>query len=203
MAVAPGGDSAACGTVLDTDSVLLMSRLDRRFTYFAQVEPRIAEALLIPFHVCGQAVGTIWVIAHDQTLLFDAEDARVLTTLGEFAASAYQALSGTLAMKSIMATIREPLLMLDNTLRVQMASRGVVTIAARSLGLARTTLHARMRKLGISRDFAADRQTLSDRRKQSEPGRCAIARRETFQNPWVASATRQKFPPQKEASLLH
>jgi transcriptional regulator with GAF, ATPase, and Fis domain len=112
-----------CGTVLDTDSVLLMSRLDRHFTYFAQVEPRIAEALLIPFHVRGQAVGTIWVIAHDQTLLFDAEDARVLTTLGEFAAGAYQALSGTLALKSVVATIREPLLVLDSTLRVQMASR--------------------------------------------------------------------------------
>jgi transcriptional regulator with GAF, ATPase, and Fis domain len=112
-----------CGTVLDTDSILLMSRLDRHFTYFAQVEPRIAEALLIPFHVRGEAVGTIWVIAHDQTLRFDAEDARVLTTLGEFAAGAYQALSGTLALKSIVATIREPLLVLDSTLRVETASR--------------------------------------------------------------------------------
>ena len=112
-----------CGTVLDTDSVLLMSRLDRHFSYFAQVEPRIAEALLIPFHVGGEAVGTIWVIAHDQTLKFDAEDARVMTTLGEFAAGAYQALSGTLALKSIVATIREPLLVLDGALRVQTASR--------------------------------------------------------------------------------
>jgi len=112
-----------CGTVVDADKMILMSHLDRHFTYFAQVEPRISEALLIPFHVGGQAVGTIWVIAHDHARQFDAEDARVMNTLAEFAAGAYQAVSGTLALKSIVATIREPLLVLDSTLRVQSASR--------------------------------------------------------------------------------
>jgi transcriptional regulator with GAF, ATPase, and Fis domain len=112
-----------CGTVLDTDRVQLMSHLDRHFTYFAKVEPHIAEALLIPFHVDGKAVGTIWVVAHDQARQFDSEDARVITTLGEFAAAVYQAFSGALALKSVFATIREPLLMLDGALRVQSASR--------------------------------------------------------------------------------
>jgi len=113
-----------CGTVLDTDKVQLMSRLDRHFEYFAQVEPLIAEALLVPFHVDGKAVGTIWAISHDdQVLKFDAEDARVLNTLGEFAAAAYKALSGTIALKSIVSTIREPLLVLDGDLRVRSASR--------------------------------------------------------------------------------
>ena len=112
-----------CGTVLDTDSVQLMSGLDRHFTYFAEVDPPIAEALLIPFHVGGDAVGTIWIISHDDTRQFDAEDARVITALGEFAAAAYQALSGTLTLKSVFATIREPLLMLDGALRVHTASR--------------------------------------------------------------------------------
>lgn len=113
-----------CGTVLDTDRVQLMSRLDRHFTYFAEIEPRIAEALLVPFHVDGKAVGAIWVISHDdQSRKFDAEDARVMNTLGEFAAAAYKALSGTIALKSIVATIREPLLVLDGTLRVRSASR--------------------------------------------------------------------------------
>jgi DNA-binding NtrC family response regulator len=31
---------------------------------------------------------------------------------------------------------------------------GVITVAARTLGLARTTLHAKMKRLGISRVFA-------------------------------------------------
>ena len=113
-----------CGTVLDTDKVQLMSYLDRHFGYFAEVTPRIAEALLVPFHVDGEAVGTMWVISHDErTRKFDSEDARVLNTLGEFAAAAYKALSGTIALKSIVATIREPLLVLDRDLRVKSASR--------------------------------------------------------------------------------
>ncbi|MEO8099865.1 MAG: sigma 54-interacting transcriptional regulator [Acidobacteriota bacterium] len=112
-----------CGTVLDRDAVLLMTNLDRHFTYLAEVEPRITEALLVPFHVRGVAVGTVWIVAHDQNRKFDSEDARVMTTLGEFASAAYQALSGTLALRSIVATIREPLLVLDGTLRVRTASR--------------------------------------------------------------------------------
>jgi transcriptional regulator with GAF, ATPase, and Fis domain len=112
-----------CGTVLDTDKVQLMLHLDRHFTYFAQVEPHIEEALLVPFHVSGEAVGTVWIVSHDQTRKFDAEDARVMTTLGEFAAAAYQALFGTIALKNIFATIRNLLLVLDGTLRIRTASR--------------------------------------------------------------------------------
>ena len=112
-----------CGTVLDTDKVQLMAHLDRHYTYFAEVQPHIEEALLIPFHVRGEAVGTVWVLSHDQTRRFDAEDARVMTAIAEFAAAAYQALSGTLAMKSIFATIRQPLLVLDRSLRVVTANR--------------------------------------------------------------------------------
>ena len=80
-------DFSPCGTVLDTNQVQLMSHLDRHFRYFADVAPPIAEALLVPFQVGGEPVGTIWVIAHDNSRQFDREDARVLTTLGEFAAA--------------------------------------------------------------------------------------------------------------------
>jgi formate hydrogenlyase transcriptional activator len=41
-------------------------------------------------------------------------------------------------------------------IRVLRESRGSVTVAARTLGLVRTTLHARMKKLGISRDFSQE-----------------------------------------------
>jgi signal transduction histidine kinase len=112
-----------CGTVLDTNQIQLMSHLDRHFGYFADVKPSIAEALLVPFHVGGEAVGTLWVISHDESRQFDREDARVLTTLGEFAAAAYQTLSRLIALKGIIATIREPLLVLDETFRIKMASR--------------------------------------------------------------------------------
>lgn len=83
-------DFSPCGTVLDTDAVQLMSKPDRYFGYFAEVSPRIEEVLLIPFHAGGRAVGTIWVISHAETRRFDAEDVRVMNTLGEFAAAAHQ-----------------------------------------------------------------------------------------------------------------
>jgi signal transduction histidine kinase len=116
-------DFSPCGTVLDTDAVQLMTHLDRHFSYFAEVAPHIEEALLIPFHVGGKAVGTIWVISHERSRRFDAEDARVLTTLGEFAATAYQAVSGLVALKAILSTIQHPLIVLDGGLRVRLASR--------------------------------------------------------------------------------
>ena len=56
-----------------------MSYLERHSTYFAQVAPQIVEALLIPFHVGGEAVGTVWVISHDTSRRFDAEDLRVMS----------------------------------------------------------------------------------------------------------------------------
>jgi signal transduction histidine kinase len=112
-----------CGTAVDTGKIQLMSQLDRHFTYFSTVQPRISEALLVPFHVGGQAVGTIWVISHDPNRKFDAEDARVMATLGEFAAGAYQTVSALIALQTIVATIRNPLLVLDRGLHVKLASR--------------------------------------------------------------------------------
>jgi two-component sensor histidine kinase len=85
-------DYGPCGTVLDRNVALLFSHPERDFSYFAPVTPLIEEALLIPFYVEGKAVGTIWIIAHDHSRSFDAEDLRVMTNLGTFAAAAYQTL---------------------------------------------------------------------------------------------------------------
>jgi two-component sensor histidine kinase len=85
-------DYGPCGTVLDRNVALLFSHPERDFSYFAPVRPLIEEALLIPFYVEGKAVGTIWVIAHDHSRRFDAEDLRVMTNPGTFAAAAYQTL---------------------------------------------------------------------------------------------------------------
>jgi len=81
-----------CGTVLDRDAALLFSHPERHFSYLADVTPCIDEGLLLPFYVEGEGVGTIWVIAHDQSVRFDSEDLRVMTNLGAFASTAYQTL---------------------------------------------------------------------------------------------------------------
>jgi len=83
-------DFGPCGTVLDRNVALLFSHPERDFPYFGEVTPLLDEGLLIPFYVKGEAVGTIWVVSHDETRRFDAEDLRVMTNLGTFAAAAYQ-----------------------------------------------------------------------------------------------------------------
>jgi signal transduction histidine kinase/ActR/RegA family two-component response regulator len=115
-----------CGTVLDRDTPQLMSYLERHYTYFEQVSPQIVEALLIPFHVGGQAVGTVWVISHDANRRFDAEDLRVMNMLGQFAASTYQVLSSIKAVEASNAELAKAhadLLFSNEKLKDQIADR--------------------------------------------------------------------------------
>jgi PAS domain S-box-containing protein len=79
-----------CGDVLDRNAPLLFKHFERRYPYL-QAAASATEALFIPFYVHGKAVGTLWVIAHDECRRFDAEDVRQLESLGRFAAAAYQA----------------------------------------------------------------------------------------------------------------
>ncbi|MGB8459479.1 MAG: PAS domain S-box protein [Candidatus Acidiferrum sp.] len=83
-------DFGPCGDVLDRNMPLLFRHFERRYTYFQPVTPPVEECLLVPFYVEGKAVGTIWAIAHDDRRKFDAEDERLLSSLGKFASSAYQ-----------------------------------------------------------------------------------------------------------------
>jgi PAS domain S-box-containing protein len=83
-------DFGPCGTVLDVDAPMVCSHPELDFPYWAAVEPVLEEALLVPFYVDGEAIGTIWVVAHDSSRRFDAEDLRLLTSLGAFASAAYQ-----------------------------------------------------------------------------------------------------------------
>jgi signal transduction histidine kinase len=98
-----------CGTVLDRNAPQLMSHPERHFTYLAAVTPGIEEALLIPFYIDGKAVGTIWVIAHNTEHRFDAEDLRVMTNLGTFAAAAYQALASTARIRTAQSELQRSL----------------------------------------------------------------------------------------------
>ena len=85
-------DFGPCGTVLDRNMPLLFSHPERDFPYFGEVSPLDEEALLLPFYIGGEARGTIWVVFHDASRRFDAEDLRVLTNLGNFAGLACQTL---------------------------------------------------------------------------------------------------------------
>jgi transcriptional regulator with GAF, ATPase, and Fis domain len=79
-----------CGDVLDRNVPMLFTHWELRYPYLAPAVPLAEEGLLVPFHVGGRAVGTIWAIAHTERRKFDLEDLRVLESLGRFAATAWQ-----------------------------------------------------------------------------------------------------------------
>src|ERR1700744_4993968 len=71
-------DFGPCGTVLDRNAALICRRPEQDFPYWHEVHPPLDEGLLIPFYVNGEAIGTIWVIAHNESRRFDREDLRLM-----------------------------------------------------------------------------------------------------------------------------
>jgi PAS domain S-box-containing protein len=65
--------------------------------------PLADEGLLVPFYVNGKAVGTIWAIVHNGRRKFDAEDLRLLESMGHFASAAYQTVESIENLKLQMA----------------------------------------------------------------------------------------------------
>jgi PAS domain S-box-containing protein len=80
-----------CGDVLDRNVPMLFTHWERRYPYLLPATPLAEEGLLVPFYVNGKSVGTIWAIVHNSHRKFDAEDVRLLESLGRFASAAYQA----------------------------------------------------------------------------------------------------------------
>jgi signal transduction histidine kinase len=83
-------DFGPCGDVLDRNVPMLFSRWERRYPYLSTATPLADEGLLVPFFVKGKSVGTVWAISHNDLRKFDAEDLRLLESMGRFASAAYQ-----------------------------------------------------------------------------------------------------------------
>src|SRR6266404_6175927 len=99
-------DFGPCGDVLDRNRTLLFQHFERRYPYLLPVIPAAEECLLVPFYVGGKAVGTIWAIMHSDRRKFDAEDERLMSTLGQFASVAYQTVESIQDLK-LQITARE------------------------------------------------------------------------------------------------
>jgi PAS domain S-box-containing protein len=119
-------DFGPCGDVLDRNVPMLFTHWERRYPYLCPATPLAEEGLLSPFYVHGKAVGTIWAIAHTERRKFDAEDLRLLESLGRFASAAYQALASI------------------DDLTFQIAAREKAEAALRELA---TGLEAKLRRL--------------------------------------------------------
>lgn len=82
-------DASPCGIVIDSHRPRLMARPECHFQALAGLAPAVHEALLIPFTMLDQDVGTVWVVSHDPRRRFDAEDRRLMTSLSGFASAAF------------------------------------------------------------------------------------------------------------------
>lgn len=80
-------DASPSGVALSRDAMLLVEHPERAFPE-DDIEPRIQEALVIPFHSAGRPVGTLWILSHEAGRVFDGEDARILKSLSRYAAAA-------------------------------------------------------------------------------------------------------------------
>jgi signal transduction histidine kinase/CheY-like chemotaxis protein len=136
-------DASPCGVCIDQDATQLMHLPDRCFPALIN-EPRFVEALLLPFHLKGRPIGTVWVVAHTFDRHFDREDQRLIGVLAQFASAGWQlwnacetAEAASRQKDRFLATLshelRNPLNALSTALAVGRAS---ATQRDRALGLA-------------------------------------------------------------------
>lgn len=81
-----------CGECLDRGASIILSRPDIKYDYFRAAGLEFTEGLVLPFKTQLQhrPLGTIWVVSHPpRRHHFDADDVRLMESLGHFAASAY------------------------------------------------------------------------------------------------------------------
>jgi PAS domain S-box-containing protein len=137
-------DFGPCGDVLDHSNPMLFTHWERRYPYLNVAMPLAEEGLLVPFYVSGRAVGTIWVIAHSTRRKFDAEDLRLLQSMGRFASAAYQAVEAIDELErenSARERAEAELRKLTNSLEVQ------VRVRTEELELRNKQLHESERSL--------------------------------------------------------
>jgi PAS domain S-box-containing protein len=103
---------------------MLFTHWERRYPYLKAAIPLAEEGLLVPFFVNKKAVGTIWAIAHNNHRKFDAEDLRMLESMGRFASAAYRAVESIENLKLEIAarkwaetTLRELANVLEGKIR--------------------------------------------------------------------------------------
>lgn len=101
-------DFGPCGTVLDRNAPVLFLHPERHFTYLKPITPPLEEVLLIPFHMNGRPVGTIWAVIHENHQQFDTEDRRLLENLSNLAASAYRVLVDAGSLERFMDELPSP-----------------------------------------------------------------------------------------------
>jgi PAS domain S-box-containing protein len=81
------GDFSPCGTTLTCKQPQLYSYPERFFTYLSHPQFPVVEGLLIPLQANDRPLGTLWIVSHTEARCFDAEDQRLMMSLGGFTAA--------------------------------------------------------------------------------------------------------------------
>jgi signal transduction histidine kinase len=149
-------DFGPCGDVLDRNIPMLFTHWERRYPYLSEALPLADEGLLVPFYVNGKSVGTIWAIAHNSRRQFDAEDLRLLESMGRFASAAYQTVESIEDLKSEIAArekaeaageMQVELAYANRMATVGQLSASIAHEVNQPIGAAATNAHAALRWL--------------------------------------------------------
>ena len=74
-----------CGICLDRNEPILLSHPYRVFEYFNDASPAIIEGLVLPLRgETGHALGTIWIVSHEEGRGFDQGILETMTRLADF-----------------------------------------------------------------------------------------------------------------------
>lgn len=74
------------GICLERNCAQLFSHPERYYQYLNRVLP-MAELLMIPLYTENEGLGSLWVVCHGMQRRFDREDARILSSLADFASA--------------------------------------------------------------------------------------------------------------------
>jgi signal transduction histidine kinase len=122
-------EASPCGVVLDRNALQLMADPVRHWPRIADLRPAITEVLLVPFHRDDVPVGTVWVLSHAADKRFDAEDARVVTSLSAFASAAAKSLAHLDALEAASRSKDLFLAVLSHELRTPLTPALLTAVA--------------------------------------------------------------------------
>jgi signal transduction histidine kinase/ActR/RegA family two-component response regulator len=141
-----------CGTVLDQNRLLLMTNMVEYFPYVATLSHPPCEVLLVPFYRDAEPIGTVWVAAHSKEQQFDLEDARLVTSLSQFAAAAVQVIQTAEANHQLQENAR---LAAERELQLLAAENKRIAAAAVEREQAEAVVRRELNDTRLLRDLAA------------------------------------------------
>jgi signal transduction histidine kinase len=121
-----------CGLSHDREAPQLFLYPARHFPFLNQLPVPVVEALVVPLIGVGPA-GAIWIFSHDESIVFDSEDVRILTDLADFTSSALGVIQLLDAERSARLQAASEIARQAAELKAQVAERKLVEDNLREL----------------------------------------------------------------------